>query len=157
MVVVVVTVVFITAAATLHGLPSTVAALLCGDELMQKEGTNSAALTFRVENLLSMDLSWGGPTISPLVSACCSHESGAMLFAILISCFSRPHTARRAGSGIKGRLKRDKTCILEYNGTREERRANTDEKSRRTHVARWIRRHQGGEGGGGPRDGTLKK
>lgn len=65
------------------------ATLLCGDELMQKEGTNSAALTFRVENLLSMDLSCdvGGPTMSPFVSACCSHESGAMLFAILISCF----------------------------------------------------------------------
>lgn len=82
-------------AATLQGLPSAVvvvvaATLLCGDELMQKEGTNSAALTFRVENLLSMDLSCdvGGPTMSPFVSACCSHESGAMLFAILISCVS---------------------------------------------------------------------
>lgn len=85
----VVVTVFITAAATLQGLLSAavVAVLLCGDELMQKEGTNSAALTFKVENLLSMDLSCGGPTISPLVSACCSHESGAMLFAILISCF----------------------------------------------------------------------
>jgi len=79
-------------AATLQGLLSAVvvaATLLCGDELIQKEGTNSAALTFRVENLLSMDLSCdvGGPTMSPFVSACCSHESGAMLFAILISCF----------------------------------------------------------------------
>lgn len=91
----VVVTVFITAAATLQGLLSAaVAVLLCGDELMQKEGTNSAALTFRVENLLSMDLSCagGGPTMSPLLSACCSHESGAMLFAMLISCFGT-HTA----------------------------------------------------------------
>lgn len=89
-------------AATLQGLLSAVvvaATLLCGDELMQKEGTNSAALTFRVENLLSMDLSCdvGGPTMSPFVSACCSHESGAMLFAILISCFDAQHTAGPLG------------------------------------------------------------
>jgi len=87
----VVVTVFITAAATLQELLSVAAAVLfCGDELMQKEGTNSAALTFRVENLLSIDdlsCDVGGPTISPLLSACCSHESGAMLFAILISCF----------------------------------------------------------------------
>lgn len=31
--------------------------LFGGEELMQKEGTNSAALTLRVENLLSTDLS----------------------------------------------------------------------------------------------------
>lgn len=93
MVVVVVVAVFITAA-TLQGLlllAAAVAVLLCDDcELMQaNEGTNSAALTFRVENLLSIDLSCdvGGPTISPLLSACCSHESGAMLFAMLNSCF----------------------------------------------------------------------
>ena len=89
-------------AATLQGLLSAVVVavtLLCGDELMQKEGTKSAALTFRVENLLSMDLSCdvGGPTISPFVSACCSHESGAMLFAILISCFGAQHTAGPLG------------------------------------------------------------
>lgn len=56
--------------------------LFRGEELMQKEGTNSAAFTLRVENLLSMDFSCGG-AVSPL-SACCSHESGATLFAIFI-------------------------------------------------------------------------
>lgn len=56
--------------------------LFSGEELMQNEGTNSAAFTFRVENLLSMDLSCDG-AMSPL-SACCSHESGATLFAIFI-------------------------------------------------------------------------
>lgn len=90
----VVVTVFISAAATLQGLLSaaTVLVLFCddGDELMQKEGTNSAALTFKVENLLSMDdlsCDIGGATMSPLLSACCSHESGAMLFAMLIGCF----------------------------------------------------------------------
>lgn len=152
MVVVVVTVVFITAAATLHGLPSTVAALLCGDELMQKEGTNSAALTFRVENLLSMDLSWGGPTISPLVSACCSHESGAMLFAILISCFSRPHTAR-AEPGPNKREAKNGIKRVSWNITEHGRRGGQTRKSRTAHVARWIRRHQGG----GPSGRDFKK
>lgn len=67
--------------------------LFCGEELMQKEGTNSAAFTFRVENLLSMDLSCGGP-MSPL-SACCSHESGATLFAI----FTKSSTVLSASAG----------------------------------------------------------
>lgn len=82
--------VFITVAATLQVLSVAVAVLFCDDELMQKEGTNSAAFTLRVENLLSMEVDLlscadgGGPaTMSPLLSACCSHESGAMLFAIL--------------------------------------------------------------------------
>ena len=48
-----------------------------GAELMQNEGTNSAALTFSVENLLSTDLSRAAS-----LSACCSHESGATLFAM---------------------------------------------------------------------------
>lgn len=60
----------------------------CGEELMQKEGTNSAAFTLRVENLLSMDLSWAA-VVSPL-SACCSHESGATVFAIFITVSAHP-------------------------------------------------------------------
>lgn len=64
------------------------AVLFCDEEFMQKEGTNSAALTLSVENLLSMDLSCGG-AISPL-SACCSHESGAILFAIFIRVLTHP-------------------------------------------------------------------
>lgn len=59
-----------------------------GEELMQKEGTNSAAFTLRVENLLSRDLS-GATVVSPL-SACCSHESGATLFAIFITVSTHP-------------------------------------------------------------------
>ena len=65
-----------------------VALLLSGKEFMQKEGTNSAALTFRVENLPSMNLP-SALALSPL-SASCSHESGATLFAIFIALIVTP-------------------------------------------------------------------
>lgn len=62
------------------------AVVLSGIVFMQKEGTNSAALTFNVENLPSINL-LSAAVVSPL-SACCSHESGATLFAIFISDFN---------------------------------------------------------------------
>lgn len=61
--------------------------LLGGNEFMQNEGTNSAALTFRVENFPSINVL---SAVVSALSACCSHESGATLFAIFINLSAHP-------------------------------------------------------------------